>query len=363
MFLFLTTSLLASAGNYVVAWGNNTYGQTNVPSSATNVVAIAAGYSHSLALKSDGTIIAWGQSGRTNVPIGLSNVVAIAAGDGQSLVLKKDGTLVAWGVPFTSATTNIPAGLSNVVAIACGDDHNLVLKADGTIFSWGANYSGQTYVPIGLSNVVVIVAGNTGNLVIRKDGTTWGSGTFTNKVSGFSKVISGALVANGNFQGAVVLGDGSAHAWGYSGGTNLTIVSNITAVVARSGFNQAGAVWMLRRDGTLAGLGTGYLGQTNVYMNLSNVLAIAIGYTHHMTIVGDSFPRPVEPMSNGGFNNGQFMISQPTSLGCSYRLEYKNSFTDNWQMLPPIPGNGSTQMLADPNPPFSQRFYRIHIGQ
>jgi alpha-tubulin suppressor-like RCC1 family protein len=360
LFLFFIACCSAFAGNYVVAWGDNTDGETNVPAAATNVLAVAAGDEYSLALKSDGTVIAWGKT--TPVPTGLSNVVAIAAGRGQNLALKNDGTIVAWGVPTTSATITIPTGLSNIMAIACGDDHNLVLKTDGTIFAWGANYSGQTNIPANLSNVVAIVAGNTGNLAIKKDGTTWGSGTFTNIISKFSNVVAGALVANGDFQGAVVLGDGSAHAWGYPSG-NVTVVSNATAVVARSGFNQAGAIWILRRDGTLAGLGGQYLGQTNIYMNLSNVLAIAIGYTHHMAIVGDSFPRPIEPILNAGFNNGQFTISQPTSLGRSYRLEYKNSFSDDWQIFPPTPGNGGTQILADPNPPPLQRFYRVHVGQ
>jgi hypothetical protein len=361
--LLLFSLVLVNAGNYVAAWGDDTYGQTNVPPSATNVMAIAAGYSYSLALKSDGTVIAWGQAGYTNVPAGLSNVVAIAAGIGQSLALKSDGTLVAWGIPRSSSYTNIPPGLSNVVAIACGDEHNLALKADGMVVAWGANYSGQTNIPANLSNVVAIVAGNTGNLAIKSDGTTWGSGTFTNIIGAYSNVVAGALVANGNYQGAVVTGDGSAYAWGYPSGTNITVVSNVTAVVGRSGFNQAGAVWALQRDGTLAGLGSQYLGQTNVYMNLSNVLAIAIGYTHHLAIVGDSFPKPIEPMLNAGFNNGQFTIAQPTSLGRSYWLEYKNSFTDDWQMLPPLPGNGSTQILADPNPPPAQRFYRVRVGQ
>ena len=351
------------AGNYVVAWGNDSYGQTNVPAAVTNVMAIAAGYSYSLALKSDGTVIAWGQAGQTNVPPGLSNVVAIAAGIGQSLALKSDGTVAAWGVPRSPSSTNVPPGLSNVVAIACGDDHNLALKADGTVLAWGEDYSGQTNIPANLSNVVAIVAGNTGNLAIKNDGSTWGSGTFTNIIGTFSNAVAaGALVANGNYQGAVVLGDGSAYAWGYPNVTNITVVSNVTAVAGRSGFNQAGAVWMLRRDGTLTGLGGPYLGQSNVWMNLSNVLAIAIGYTHHLAIVGDSLPQPIEPMSGAGFSNGQFVVSQPTSLGRSYRLEYKNSLADNWQIFPPVPGNGSQQILADPSPPPSQRFYRVYAG-
>jgi hypothetical protein len=361
LFLFSTSSALVRAGNYVVAWDGT--GQLNVPTAATNVQAVAAGSGLSLALKGDGTVIAWGQAGLTNVPAGLSNVVAIAAGVGQSLALKSDGTLVAWGVPRTPSYTNIPPGLSNVVAIACGDEHNLVLKSDGTIYAWGANYSGQTNIPAGLSNVVAIAAGNSGNIAVKGDGTVWVSGSSypTNIITSFSNAVGGALVA-GSYQGAVLSGDGAAYLWGFDG-TNVSVISNVTAVAGRSPINQAGCVWTLRRDGTLTGLGGSYLGQSNVWMNLSNVLAIAAGNGYNLAIVGDSLPQPIEPMLNAGFSNGQFIISQPTSLGRSYRLEYKNSLTDDWQMFPPTPGNGSVQILADPNPPPAQRFYHVRVGQ
>ena len=356
--LFSAASRLVSAGNYVVAWGDNTSGKTNVPPSVTNVMAVAAGYFNSLALKSDGSVIAWG--GQTNVPAGLSNVVALAAGVGQNLALKSDGTLAIWGAPRSPSYTNLPPGLSNIVAIACGDEHNLVLKADGTVFAWGENYSGQTNIPANLSNVVAIAAGNSSSLAIRRDGTAWASSSFaSNQISAFSNVVAGALVAGG-YQGAIVLGDGSAHAWGYPNGTNVTVISNVTAAAGFSPFNQAGAVWLRRRDGTLTGLSGAV--QTNVYLHLSNVLAMAIA-SQGLAIIGDGFPRPIEPLFNTAFSNGQFIIAQPTSLGRAYRLEYKNSFSDNWQMLPPVPGNGCAQMLADPNPSPAQRFYRVRIGQ
>src|SRR5882724_5919230 len=85
-----------------------------------------------------GHIWAWGGDGAfTNVPGGLGNIVAVAAGDSHALALTSEGTVVAWG-DNSSNQTNVPSGLSNVVAIAAGGAHSLALKADGTVTAWGA---------------------------------------------------------------------------------------------------------------------------------------------------------------------------------------------------------------------------------
>ena len=97
--------------------------------------AIAAGDSHSLALKNDGTIIGWGSngsgSGQTTVPTGLTGVTAIAAGAFHSLALKNDGTVIAWG-----SIKDVPSNLSNVKAIVAGGFRNIALRIDGTICEW-----------------------------------------------------------------------------------------------------------------------------------------------------------------------------------------------------------------------------------
>ena len=63
-----------------------------MPAGLSNVIAIAAAASHSLALKNDGTVVGWGDNtfGQTNAPSGLSNVVAIAARDGRSMAITID---------------------------------------------------------------------------------------------------------------------------------------------------------------------------------------------------------------------------------------------------------------------------------
>ena len=85
--------------------------------------------------------------------------LAIAGGYNHSLALKSDGTVAAWG-GNGFGQTNIPVGLSNVVAIAGGGDHSLALKSDGTVAAWGNNGFGQTTIPVGLNALKLITSGS-----------------------------------------------------------------------------------------------------------------------------------------------------------------------------------------------------------
>lgn len=165
----------ASCAQDVIAWGNGSRGQTNVPPSATNVVAVAAGALQSLALRLDGTVVCWGSGAGTNIPAGITNATAIASGMSHSLALLADNSVVAWG-DNTYGQTNVPAAATNIVALAAGFYHTLTLRADGTVVAWGKNTYGQCDVPTSLSNVVAITAGAEHSMALGNDDSVeiWG---------------------------------------------------------------------------------------------------------------------------------------------------------------------------------------------
>ena len=105
----------------IVAWGDDTYGEvSNVPS-GTGFTAIAAGLYTGYALKSDGSIVAWGfdtYGEVSDVPSG-TDFTAIAGGQSNGFALKTDGSIVAWGYNGYSLVSNVPSG-TDFTAIAAG---------------------------------------------------------------------------------------------------------------------------------------------------------------------------------------------------------------------------------------------------
>ena len=309
----------------VWAWGRNSNSQlgngnqVDQPApvrvgSLTTVVELAAGQSHALARRSNGTVWAWGanQSGQVGngafssavaSPVqvsGLTGVVAIAAGGYHSLALKSDGTVWAWGSngdgqlgDGTGIDRNLPVqvtGLSQIVAIAAGSLHSLALRSDGTVMAWGWNASGQLgdgttesrFSPVAvnlLTDVVAVAASATRSHALRRDGTIWiwGSGLSNDALSPFQLPGSADFVrlATGGFGSAftfaAVKSDGSVWTWdsnyfGQAGDPSIRASSvpvqvlGITAPASLAiGFDSMIAV---RADGTVWGWGQNGFGQT-----------------------------------------------------------------------------------------------------
>src|SRR6266849_1865544 len=104
-----------------------------------------------------GTVVSWGDQVIPYVQPG-TRYLAIAAGVAHSLALKSDGTVAAWGDNAYLEST-VPATLAGVIAIDAGRNHSLALKSDGTVVAWGDNAYGQSTVPAYLGGVIAIAAG------------------------------------------------------------------------------------------------------------------------------------------------------------------------------------------------------------
>ena len=277
-----------SPGQSILGWGDNTYGETSGIASLAghDVVAISAGDFYSLALKSDGTVVAEGYNadGRATVPPGLTGVIAISAGGDHSLALKSDGTVVAWGGDG-QGDANVPAGLTGVTAISAGDIDSLALKSDGTVVGWGYGPDGAT-VPPGLTGVTAISAGNNSALALTSDGNVvaWGSnGSGQLDVPALPTGLTYTAVSSGNGFSVALRSDGTVVAWGYDGLGETDVPTGLSGVVAISATNEDTVA--LKSDGTVVAWGSNQSGDTVVPPGLTHVSAISAGYAHSLVLV------------------------------------------------------------------------------
>jgi uncharacterized repeat protein (TIGR01451 family) len=246
-----------------VDWGyiaGNVYTTPQSHDSFTDLVAVAAGYSHILLLRSDGTVWAKGNNrhgllgdGTTTStfrPVQVSDlagITAIAAGAEHSLAVKGDGTVWAWGQnnagqlgngsTIDSLTPVQVSDLTNVVAVQAGFAHSLALKSDGTVWAWGENSRGElgngstadslTPVQVNtLTGVTDIAVGDGHGLARKTDGTVWawganfagqlGDGTTTDSLTPIqvSGLTGSTDVAAGRSHSLALRSDGTMWAWG-----------------------------------------------------------------------------------------------------------------------------------------------------
>ncbi len=218
------------------AWGDNSSGQIgtgvtgsyystpNQITADTNWASISAGGFFTTAIKTDGTLWAWGNNyagqlgdgcvkGSTCVSKATPTAVnadtdwaAVAAGANHVLALKTNGTLWAWGIndygelgnaaQSATAYSSVPVQIGTDTdwkTIAVGDMHSLAIKTNGTLWAWGDNSHGQLGITC-LASCLTASApvqvgtdadwkdmdgGNSLTLALKTNGSIWAWGNFS----------------------------------------------------------------------------------------------------------------------------------------------------------------------------------------
>ena len=263
-------------GYQLWSWGNNQFGQlgngTTTSSSSpaqvgslTNWSSVTGGLYFALAVKNDGTLWAWGRNsqgelGTSNqtyysspVQVGaLTNWAKVVASESNwTLALKTDGTLWAWGqnafgqlgqgnTTYRSSPVQIGSN-TNWANIAASSGGAFAITTAGAIYSWGANGIGQLGLgnttsysspkQIGsLTNWSKIDCSEAHTVAIKTDGTLWawgknsdgrlGLGDTTNRSSPVqvgTQTYWTHCFAGGDGYSLAVGNSGRLYAWGYNG--------------------------------------------------------------------------------------------------------------------------------------------------
>lgn len=270
----LDTGYIRQADGTLWAWGNNSSGEVGIGNTtspqtlpvqigtSSDWISVAGGNFHALAIKSDGTLWAWGRN--TNGQLGIGSTTqqtspvqvgtdtswaSVACGGSHTLAIKSDGTLWAWGantlgqlglgntLPVTSPQ-QVGSGTDWSVVIG-GDSFSVGIKTDGTLWAWGRNDAGQlgigttgspqtTPVQVGTdTNWSNVSSGANHSLAIKSTGTLWAWGGNSQGEAGIGNTTTPqtspvqvgsdtdwSIIAAGNRFSLAVKTNGVLWAWG-----------------------------------------------------------------------------------------------------------------------------------------------------
>ena len=299
-------SVVAPA-SWLLAWGDNSGGQTNVPAGMTNIVGMAGGDFHTVAIRANGTLAAWGDNdeGQITIPKQLRPIAQVAAGASHNLAIDLNGSLIAWG-NNTSGQCVIPTAATNQpLMVAAGDAHSLALLANGTVVAWGDDTFGQTNLPDVLTpyyeyfywygelfyypnpNWVAadaIAAGRNHSLAVLVTGSVvgWGDDTY-GQLDIPANLTNVVAVAGGYLHSVALCADGTVAAWGDDTYGQTDVPAGLTNVVAIAAGDFD--TLALLADGTVVGWGDNSYGQIDIPVRATNAVGIAAGYYHSLALV------------------------------------------------------------------------------
>jgi alpha-tubulin suppressor-like RCC1 family protein len=167
-------SLALRSDGSLSAWGRNDYGQCDVPETA-DFKMISAGRFFGIGLRKDGSLMGWGANtvGQCDVPPG-NDYISVSAGMGHGIALRSDGSIVCWGLDDYGQVSKRPSG-NGFLAVSAGEYYSLAIKSDRSLVAWGNSGLQQCAVPPG-TNFKAIDAGDDHGVALRTNGSvvSWG---------------------------------------------------------------------------------------------------------------------------------------------------------------------------------------------
>ena len=294
----------------VRCWGANEFGQTsafpvdigksidgsgNVLNSAGSIIDpsgkvtdVAAGGSHSCAVKVNGTVRCWGSNiyGQKSVPAGLTNVVQVAAGFDFTCALKSDQSVVCWGgnSAVRSAVADpitVPDDLADPATaygaqLSAGAFHVCLARGDGKVRCWGAPPNHPQTPPANLPPAATVAAGKSVSwphtCSVSTNGTLscWGDDAYGD-VSGFNPSDFLSLVTLNASIGVAgtTIDFGNVSAGSASPNRSLTLTNTTPAWITTPG-------WLVNPNDSAAVSVTGTNPLTNPFALANNGCAVPI---------------------------------------------------------------------------------------